>query len=402
MKKFSYLAKDAHGKMSSGELEAEDKKSAADSLSSSDLTPVSIKEQTAFSFLSKLNEITTIPAAVKVMFSKELSTLVSAGVPISQAMHILEDQTENARMKNAVTKISEDIEGGLSLSAAMAKQKKVFPPLYSSMIQAGEIGGILDQTLEKMADEIEAEHDLISKIRGAMAYPTVILIAMVLVVIYMLTNVVPQIAGVFTEMGGKLPASTQFMITLSDVIKKYGILIAIGVATLVFFLRRLIKTNKKVRYICHSIILKLPVFGKLIQKINIARFTRTLGSLLSSGVAVLEALQISAETIQNEVFKKEILECAEKVKNGSTIAEPLKKSKKFPIIVPQMIAIGEETGSLDSILLKVTEFYEKDIDNTVKNLSGLIEPLMMIIIGAGVGFIVISVISPIYQMTNLF
>lgn len=402
MKKFDYLAKSAKGEVSKGQLSAENQSAAAEAINKKALTPISIKETESDNILVRIAEYTVISSSEKVMFSKQLATLVSAGVPISQSMNILVNQTENKRMKRVIAEIGRDIEGGVSLSEAMEKQKGVFSPLYASMIKAGEIGGILDETLEKMAEEIEKEHELKAKIRGAMAYPAVILIGMVVVVIYMITNIIPQIAKIFTEMGGQLPATTQFLLDLSGFIKSFGIFVAIIGAGSVYGIKMLLRENLKVRFAWHVVLLNLPVFGKIIRKVNIARFTRTLGSLLSSGVTVLEALETTGGTIQNEVFKKVILDSAEKVKNGSSLAEPLKKSKVFPFIVPQMIAVGEETGTMDVILSKLASFYDKEIDNTVKNLSSLIEPLMMILIGVCVGFIVISIISPIYSMTNLF
>jgi type IV pilus assembly protein PilC len=270
------------------------------------------------------------------------------------------------------------------------------------MVKAGEIGGILDETLEKMADEIEKEHELVASIRGAMAYPSVILVAIVGVVIYLLTSIVPQISAVFTELGSELPASTRFLIYISDSVRNYGVIIATAVIGAFFGARFAVKKNLKIRYLWHSLLMKLPVIGKFIKKINITRFTRTLGSLLSSGVAVLEAIDVSANILKNEVFRKEIKDAAAKVKDGSTIAEPLRTSKVFPVMVSQMIAVGEDTGTLDKILLKLTSFYQKEVDHTVKNLSSLLEPIMMIIIGAGAGFVVISIITPIYSMTTLF
>jgi len=400
--KFTYLAKNSEGSITKGLIDAPDQAAAADALGKKSLTPISVKKEEGHGGLKRFSEFGTIPSSQKVMFSKQLATLIGAGIPISQSMHILEEQTENKRLKRAVTEITSDIEGGLSLSTAMEKQKNIFSPLYASMIKAGEVGGILDQTLEKVADEIEKEHELVAKIRGAMAYPSVILLAMLGVVIYMITNIVPQIGKVFTEMGGQLPATTRFLMATSRIVSSYGIFIFFGLVALFIFARRMIKTKPDVRYRWHQFLLKIPVIGKLMKKLNIARFTRTLGSLMSSGVTVLEAMEVSSDAIQNEVFKREIKQAAEKVKNGSELAEPLKNSRVFPIIVPQMISVGEETGTMDAILKKLAEFYEKEADNTVKNLSSLLEPIMMIIIGLGVGFIVISIITPIYQMTTLF
>jgi type IV pilus assembly protein PilC len=237
-----------------------------------------------------------------------------------------------------------------------------------------------------------------------MAYPVIILVAMVGVVIYMLQTIIPQVAQIFTDMGGKLPAATQFLMNLSYAIKHYGVIMAVVLVGIAFGARALVHNNPTIRYWWHFIILKIPLsIGKLAKQINTVRFTRTLGSLLTSGVTVLEALEITADTVPNDVFKKEIRAAAEKVKNGSTLAEPIKGSRVvFDPIVAQMISVGEETGSLDKILLKVTTFYEREVENKVNNLETLIQPLLMMLIGAGVGFIIISVVQPIYSISNLF
>ncbi|MBW6431627.1 type II secretion system F family protein [Patescibacteria group bacterium] len=401
MKKFSYIAKNDEGAIKKGVSEAESRDDLIEALKKQKMTAVTIKE-VANNQLFSLKNIGFVSSTEKVMFSKELATMVSAGIPILQAIHILQDQSNSTKLKSATVQIAQDIEGGLSLSSAMEKHPSIFSPLYINMVKAGEIGGMLDDTLEKMADEIEKEHELVASVRGAMTYPTVIMVVMVGVVFYLLTNVIPKISTVFTDLGGDLPAPTKMLLALSNAMQSYGLLIAIVIAGLVIGVRILLKKNLKARYSWHSFLLKLPVFGKLMKKINITRFTRTLGSLLSSGVAVLEAMEIASSVLRNEVFKKEIKEASKKVQNGSTLSEPLQNSKVFSIMVSQMIAVGEDTGTLDKILLKLTTFYQKEVDHTVNNLSSLLEPVMMIIIGAGAGFIVISIITPIYSMADLF
>ncbi|MDD3480959.1 MAG: type II secretion system F family protein [Patescibacteria group bacterium] len=401
MKQFNYIAKDKNNKVKKGTVEAKNEAEVVESLKEKSLTPVSVKPKGGNLF-GKLNEIGHVSSTEKVIFSKELATLVSAGIPISQSMDVLEKQVESKMMKRAVAEVAKDVEGGLSLSEAMAKHPHIFSSLYISMVHAGEVGGMLDDTLEKVATEIEKDHELFAKIRGAMMYPAVIMTALVFVVIYLITNIIPQIVNIFTELGGELPASTKFLLGLSSVLSNYGVFVGIGLVLFIYIIRRVVKTNYKIRYNWHNSILHFPIIGKVVRKINITRFTRTLGSLLSSGITVLEALDIAGSTLKNEVFKAEIKEVAEKVEGGSPLAEPLKKSKVFPIMVAQMISVGEETGTMDKILAKLTRFYEREVDNTVKNLSSLIEPLLMIVIGVGVGFVVISVITPIYSITNLF
>ncbi len=401
MKTFSYIAKDKNEQMQKGSFEAVDKEAVIEALRKKKMTVISVKEEKA-SLSKYIQDFGYVTSTEKVMFSKELSTMVGAGIPIAQAVHILGEQNTNNKMKKAISEIGQDIEGGLSLSSAMNKHPQIFSPLYINMVRAGEVGGILDETLEKMADEIEKEHELIASIRGAMIYPSVILTALIGVVVYLLIKIIPQISAVFTELGSELPASTRFLLFLSDSVRSYGIIIGVVFVAFIFAAVSALRKNKKLRYSWHLFLVKMPVFGKLMKKVNITRFTRTLGSLLSSGVAVLEAIDISSGVLKNEVFKKEIREAAIKIKDGSTIAEPLKTSKVFPAMVPQMIAVGEDTGTLDKILLKLTGFYQKEVDHTIKNLSSLLEPIMMIVIGIGVGFVIVSIITPIYTMTTLF
>jgi type IV pilus assembly protein PilC len=403
MKTFQYLAKDSKGQVTQGTIDATSQEAAAEALETKSLTPISVKEDGGNTLWSKLNTIGTIPSSEKVMFSRQLSTLIGAGIPISQAMHILVAQTENKRLKKATQEVSSDIEGGLSLSAALEKAKVIYSPLYVSMVKAGEVGGTLDQTLERISDEIEKDHELIAKIRGAMAYPAVIMVVMVVAVIVVITLVIPQMAKVFAEMGGKLPPTTQFLIDLSNFVKSYGIFLAIGIAGFIFGYRYLLKNNAKFRYFIHFGLLKMPILGKkVINKLNVSRFSSTLSSLLSSGVTVLEALDVSSDALTNEVYRKNIKIAAEKVKNGSGLSDALKTSNIFPMIVIQMIAIGEETGTLDKILEKLSGFYQKEVSNTVANLASIMEPMIMVVVGLLVAFLVFAVMMPIYSMTDMF
>lgn len=402
MKSFTYLAKDADGKVTKGAIDAKSQDGAAEALEAQSLTPISVKEESAKSLFARLNSIGTIPSSEKVMFSRQLATLIGAGIPISQSMHILIAQTDNKTLKKAIQDVSADIEGGLSLSAALEKAKVVYSPLYVSMVKAGEVGGTLDQTLERISDEIEKDHELVAKIRGAMAYPTVIMLVMIVAVIAVMTLVIPQMAKVFAEMGGTLPPTTQFLINLSDFVKNYGVYLAIGIAIFIFGWRYMLKNNSKFRYIIHLGLLKMPMVGKkVINKLNVTRFAGTLSSLLSSGVTVLEALEVAGDSLTNEVYRKNIKTAAEKVKNGSGLSEALKASNIFPMIVIQMIAVGEETGTLDKILEKLSTFYQKEVSNTVSNLASILEPMIMVVVGLLVAFLVFAIMMPIYSMTDM-
>lgn len=402
--KFSYLAKDANNEVSKGIIESPNQNSAAESLEKKGLTPISIKSEADNRLIDYINAKTTfVAAAQKVNLSRQLATLISAGIPITQSMDILGQQTENKRLKKAVTEIGTDISGGLSLSAAAEKQKFLFKPLHISIMKAGEISGTLDTSLERMADEIEKEHELVAKIRGAMIYPAFIFSSMMLVVIFMIAYVIPQLSSIFSQLGGDLPATTKFLITLSDVIRNYGIYIAIALTGGITYIKYLIKHNNKVRLVWHNMILRTPIIGKkLVRKVNMVRFSRTLGTLLSSGITALEALESTQDALQNDVYKNEVAEATDKVKDGSSMGEAFKKAKHFPIMVSQMLAVGEETGTVDKIMEKVTHFYQQEVDNTIENLSSILQPLIMILIGLMIAFLMISIILPIYQISNLF
>lgn len=401
MATFSYTVRNKEQKVLNGNIEGPSREDVVKSLLDQGLTPVSITETTKTSFAATLTRLSTIPVTEKVLFSQELATLVNAGVPISQALGILEKQTKNARFRATINELAKDVDGGLTLSGALEKHPRIFSKLFISMVKSGEIGGTLDEALTRLAEQMNKDRELNSKIKGAMIYPTVIFVAMVGAMIFMMVTIIPKLQSMFDELGGKLPASTQSLIFLSKMFTSYGLVTA-GVAAAVFFGFTYLEKNLiPFRHAIHTFILKVPVIGVLTTKINVARITRTLGSLVSSGVGVVEALDIVADSTENLLFKEAIVKASDKVKNGSTIAETLKLYKVFPILVPQMIAVGEETGSLDVILKKVADFYDSEVENITRNLTTLLEPLIMILIGLMVGYFIVAIITPIYTMTDM-
>jgi type IV pilus assembly protein PilC len=402
MATFEYTVHDGEGKISTGNIEGNNREEVAQSLINQNLTPVAIKQISSFRFLERLKKIGHIPAGEKVLFAEELSALINAGVPIAQALSILEKQTSNKKFKETLADLSRDVTGGLSLSTALEKHPKVFSPVFVHMTRAGEVGGTLDEALNNLAEQLAKDHELIAKIRGAMIYPVVIFVAMIGAMIYMMLTIIPQLAKMFKDLGGDLPASTKSLIFISSLFTKYIVITIIVIAAIVFTFRYALKHIRPFRLIIHRFLLKIPVSGKLIKKINIARFARTLGSLLGSGVGVAESLEIISKSTNNLLFKEAVEKTTERVRNGVTIAESLKSYPIFPVLVPQMIAVGEETGSLDTILKKIATFYDREVDNMTKNLTVLLEPMMMIFIGILVGYMIISIITPIYSMTNEF
>lgn len=401
MRTFAYTVRNKEQQILNGNIEGQDKDDVAKTLIDQGLTPITITETTKASLGSLMTRISTIPLAEKVLFSQELATLVNAGVPISQSLGILEKQTKNARFKKVLEDLSKDVDGGLTFSGALEKHPKVFSPIFISMVKSGEIGGTLDEALTRLAEQMNKDRELNAKIRGAMIYPTVIFIGMMGALIFMMVTIVPKLQSMFDELGGELPATTKSLIFLSKAFTTYGVFTAGLFVGIYFGFSFLVKKVTPFRRLMHKMLLKTPVVGNLSTKINVARITRTLGSLVASGVGVVEALDIVSASTENLLFREAIEKASEKVKNGSTISETLKNFKVFPILVPQMIAVGEETGSLDVILKKVADFYDADVTNITANLTTLLEPAIMIIIGVMVGYVIVSIITPIYTMTDM-
>jgi len=401
MSTFSYTVHDNSGKVLSGAIESRNREEAAQTLLNQGLTPVTLREVKKGIMEDISRRFTFISSSDKVLFAEELSTLVNAGVPIAQSLAMLEKQISNKRFKMSLSELSKDVEGGLSLSTAMERHPDIFSPVFVHMVQAGEASGTLDEALKNLAVQLAKDHDLVSKIRGAMIYPAVIMVAMTGAAIYMIMTVVPELSAMFEDLGGNLPATTKSLILLSTLLGKYGIITFSVIAVLIYAYIKAEKNYKPLRLIVHKIILHSPVFGKLSVKMNVARFARTLGTLLSSGVNLPEALHIVSDSTSNLLFKEAVDKTAEKVRNGSTVAEVIKNYKIFPVLVPQMITVGEETGELPALLTKIADFYDREVDNITRNLTTMLEPLIMLFIGAMVGYLIISIITPIYSMTNM-
>jgi len=332
-----------------------------------------------------------------VIFTRQFATMIDAGLPIVQCLQILAAQTDSKPFAKIIQAVKDEVESGETLAEAMRKHALVFPELYTSMVQAGEIGGILDTILVRLAAYLEKASKLKSKIKGAMIYPACIVAAAVIVTGVLLVWVIPVFADVFSSFGHALPAPTQFVINLShSTIDHIWFLMALPILAF-FALRYAYKTDQGELWI-DRILLRIPVVGQLIRKSAVARFTRTLGTLVSSGVPILDALTITARTSGNRVIEGAILMARTSISSGRTIAEPLIESKVFPPMVCQMISVGETTGALDSMLQKVADFYEDEVDNTVANLMSLMEPAVILFLGVVIGGLVISMYLPIFQL----
>lgn len=405
METYNYQAHSHSGQIISGSQQASSKKEIVDALLAKNMTPVSIEAVSSSSLASKLKSLIPhgrVSMKEKVIFSRQFATMIGAGIPIARSLSILKTQTSNKALAAALETVAHDVESGSTLSDSLAKYPKVFSPVYISMVHAGEVGGILDEVLNRLADQMEKDSELVSKVRGAMVYPGLIFVVMIAALIFIMTVVVPQLEVVFEAVDTELPWNTQLLLNLSATMRSQGILIAIGIIIggILFF--RVSKKNQKLHRSLHRFYLKIPVFGMIIRKINIARFARTFGALLGAGIPVLDALRVVSDSLSNVIMQDELQTASTAVRNGGSIAKSLKTSKVFPVIVPEMIAIGEETGELEKILTKLADFYDKEVQSLVTNLSAIIEPMMLIVMGSLVGFIIVSVIGPLYQLTGSF
>jgi type IV pilus assembly protein PilC len=336
-----------------------------------------------------------------VIFTRQFATMIGAGLPLVQALDILSNQTENKHYAKIIGEIKNDVEGGSTFADALKKHPKVYSDLYANMVAAGESGGILDTILIRLAQYIEKAQKLKRQVKGAMTYPAVVISVAILVIAVIMIFVVPTFSKMFTQLGGQLPGPTQLVIDMSDFIAGTGGLITF--ASMIMIVVGIVKWRKTEtgRTITDRILLKLPIFGILLKKVAVAKFTRTLGTLTSSGVPILDGLNITAKTAGNKVIEKAVFDVRKSVAEGQTIAEPLSETKVFPPMVTQMIAVGESTGALDSMLDKIADFYDEEVDAAVANLTAMLEPLLMVFLGGTVGFIVVAMYLPIFKLITL-
>ncbi|MEW6408977.1 MAG: type II secretion system F family protein [Nitrospirota bacterium] len=336
-----------------------------------------------------------------VIFTRQFATMIDAGLPLVQCLDILEKQTENKMLAKALGEIKTEVESGATYADALRKYPKIFNDLYVNMVAAGETGGILDTILNRLSQYIEKAMKLKKKVKGAMIYPSVIISVAIIVVAVIMVFVVPTFARMFKEMGGTLPMPTQLVINISDFIAGIGglIILLTIVASIVFIVQ--FRRTPKGKRTFDDIMLKMPIFGILIKKIAVAKFTRTLGTLISSGVSIMDALEITAKTAGNKIVEEAVIKTRIAVSEGKTLSEPLIKTGVFPPMVTQMISVGESTGGLDTMLGKIADFYDDEVDNAVANLTAMLEPMLMIYLGITVGFIVIAMYLPIFKFASL-
>ncbi|MBI5242651.1 MAG: type II secretion system F family protein [Elusimicrobia bacterium] len=403
MPTFAYKVKGTDGAVTSGTIDAPQQRAAVEKLRAQKLTVLEINEAGGgliAGIKSKLGLKPKVGSKDLVIFSRQLSTLVSAGVPIVQGLTILEEQMENPTFRRVVGDVRTDIESGLSISDGLRKHPEAFPEIYTAMIKAGELGGILDTILERLSGFLEASENLKAKVKSAMMYPAIVLSICGLVTIFLLTFVIPTFKTIFESFGRALPYPTQVLINISDTLRtRWYMLFIIPVAIWQGF-KYFYKTSGGKKWV-DGHVLKAPVFGILLKKVAVAKFTRTLGTLIKSGVPIMQGLETVAATAGNVVIEEAVMATRESIREGGRLADPLKKSGLFPPMVTQMISVGEETGSLDTMLIKIADFYDAEVDTAVKGLTSMIEPIVIVIMGTVVGAIVIAMFMPMFEMGSM-
>ena len=396
---YQWVGKNRKDEVQKGEIDAVSEEAVKAQLERQRITPTKVKKKPKDLF----ENVAFLQPKVKqrdvILFARQFSTMIDAGLPIIQCLDILYSQQGNATFKKMLKEIKESVEGGATLAEALKKFPKQFDSLFVNMIAAGEAGGILDGILRRLAAYMEKAAKLKAQVKGAMTYPIVTLIIAVLVLAVILVFVIPVFEEMFADFGGELPIPTQIVVAMSDMVKSKIVYIIIGLFLFTIAFKKFHGTEKG-RDFVDKMLLKIPVFGDLLRKVAVAKFTRTMGTMLASGVAILEALDIVAKTAGNKTVEKAIYSVRKGIAEGRTMADPLAQSGVFPSMVCQMISVGESTGALDAMLGKIADFYDEEVDQAVENLTALIEPFMLVFLGVTIGGLVIAMYLPIFKMAG--
>jgi type IV pilus assembly protein PilC len=394
MPNYSYSARNLTGALQQGEIELPTREEVVGFLRKQKLIPVKIEEKKSTLSLGFGSGVSTKDI---VIFTRQFATMINSGLPLVQSLDILASQTENKAFAKVISRVQLDVESGHTLADALRAHPKVFTDLYTNMVAAGEVGGILDVILLRLATFLEKNHRLVRKIKGAMVYPGVILTVAVAAVALLLIMVIPTFQNMFDGAGIALPGPTRFVIFLSETLQSYWYVFVGIVAAIVFVVRAIYKTDNG-QLAIDRMLLRAPIFGNLLRKSAVARFTRTLGTLVSSGVSILEGLEITARTAGNRVIHDAVMESRASIAGGETISDPLKRSGVFPPMVVQMINVGEQTGGLDEMLTKIADFYDEEVDQAVEAMLAAMEPIMIVFLGGIVGGMIVAMYLPIFDM----
>jgi len=399
---FNYKVRDKQGRMLEGTLEAESMTLVANKLREMGYTPVNIERQGGAGLKTEIQLLGPKKPKLKdiSVFSRQFATMINSGLSLLRSLYILEEQTQNKAFQEIISTVRQDVEKGSSLSQAMAKHPKTFNKLYVSMVRSGEIGGVLDSVLLRLSSTIEKQVELRGKIKSAMTYPVAVLGLVVMIVVAMLLFIVPTFKDLYADLGGTLPLPTRLLLGVSSGLTKFFPFVIVAVIGASIAFKKWIDTDRG-RAIWDAFKLKVPIFGPLVQKTAITRFSSTLSALLRSGVPILESLEIVADTVSNTVFATAVRDVQSSVKSGEPIHRPLLQHKVFPPMVVQMMAVGEETGALDEMLEKIGQFYEQEVEATVNALTSLLEPLLIVVLGGAVGSMVVALYMPMFNIIKL-
>ncbi len=388
------------GEVVKGNIDAQNESAVIALLRQQEIRPINVKEKKAAFNLDKLNIFKErVKGKDLSVFTRQFATMIDAGLPLVQCLEILGNQQPNKAFQKTIKDIKSSIEGGSTFAAALKKHSDTFDSLYSNLVAAGEVGGMLDAILARLATYIEKAEKLKGRVKGAMIYPIVVLSVAAGAVAILLLFVIPVFAKMFADVGAALPAPTQFVMDLSNFLKHYIIYIIIGIIAIYFAVRSYYRTGNG-KLIIDGLLLKLPVFGDIIRKNAVARFTRTLSTMISSGVPIIDGLEIVARTSGNQVVENAIMKARESIAAGKTIAEPLAQTKVFPGMVVQMISVGEATGNMDAMLSKIADFYDEEVDAAVAAMTSLIEPLLIVFLGVIIGGLVVAMYLPIFKIAS--
>lgn len=394
---FTYKAKNKQGEIAKGIIDAENVNAAQTVLREKNLFVLEIKgtkKKLSEKYFKK-----NIPIKDKIIFTQQLGIMIKSGISIVDGLRALEEETENKNFALMIQKIISDIEGGTPFSQALEKHPEAFSEIYINMVKSGEQSGKSDVVLLRLASQLDKEYELKRKIKGALAYPVFVMFTLVAVLVLIVTFVIPQLKAVFDDAGVSLPLLTRALIALSLFLKKDGIFVLGGLIILVWVLLRFIKTTSG-KKIYDTLILKIPVFGTLLKKSYMAHFTRTFASLIAAGLPLMEVFKVAGGTTGNVLYEEEIRQMATEVKAGESISATLKKSKLMPKMVGQLASVGEKTGNIDEVFDTLADFFDRDVDNITSNLSTLLEPILMVVMGAGIGLVIVAVLQPIYGLVN--
>jgi type IV pilus assembly protein PilC len=399
MPHFKYTVKDSAGKTITNSADSKNRDTMIDLLRKQQMTIISLEED-------KDAQARAVQLAKKVklddlvIFSRQLSTMVEAGIPLVNVLDILGQQVEKKGFAAVIKKIRDDVETGSSFSQALTKHPRIFSSLYINLVKAGESSGMLDQILNRVASYLEKTSALQRKVKSAMVYPIAVIGISIAITVFLLVKVVPTFQGIFDMLGGSLPLPTQILIMISNVLRKWFIFGIIGIGLIVFALARYAKTEQG-KIFFDALVLKLPIFGDLVRKVSVAKFSRTLSTLVKSGVPILSSLDIVAKTAGNRIVEMAVNDSKKAVREGKNLADPLSKSAVFPPMVVRMISVGEQAGELEKMLSKIADFYDEQVDAAVAGLTSIIEPMIILFLGVVVGGIVLSIFMPIFKITEI-